>query len=313
VKSKDPSDSVSVVMGSYNAAAWIGATVESILAQTHPVAEIIIVDDGSVDQTAEIARSYGAQITLVQEQHRGRPHRNRGIELSKGAYVAFIDADDRWHPVKIERQLARLHELKTEWVVCEAEWLDSATEQVVRPAGSPLMEGDILEPLLLHNFIVASSPIVSRSVLGMIGGFDEGEDTAPVEDWDLWLRIAGRYPLAGVRERLVTVRLHDDSFLASTPMARKVRSVENVINRAVLREPARLTAQRGLALHNAYFAAGVGAFRHGHPGEARGYFLKAWQQRKNDAMALAYIGISWLPSRLSRDLARLKRRILGGA
>jgi glycosyltransferase involved in cell wall biosynthesis len=310
VKNQAHPDSVSVVMGSYNAAAWIGAALESVLGQTHPVSEIVIIDDGSTDQTAEIARSYGSQIRLIQEEHRGRPHRNRGIQESSGAMLAFLDADDFWHPAKVERQLAMLRERNAGWVVCEAEWLDSATERLVAPAGMGLMEGDILQSLFLHNFIVASTPIVSRQVLEAVGGFDESPDVAPVEDWDLWLRIAARYPLACVRERLVTVRLHNDSFLASTSLARRVCSLENVIDRAVAREPARLGPKRAVALHNTYFAAGVGAFRLGGRAEARRYFLKAWQERRADIAALAYIGLTWLPPKVATVLIQLRRRRL---
>jgi glycosyltransferase involved in cell wall biosynthesis len=302
------SDSVSVVIGSYNAAEWIGSTVESILGQTHPIAEIVVVDDGSTDQTAEIARSYGTLIRVVQEEHRGRPRRNRGIEISRGALVAFMDADDLWHPGKIERQVARLRDQRSEWVVCEAEWLDSATGRLVPPVGKAPTEGDILERLFLHNFIVASTPIISRRVLEAAGGFNESADVAPVEDWDLWLRIAASYPLACVPEQLATLRLHGDSFLASTPLARRVQSLENVISRAAAREPKRLGPKRARALHNAYFAAGVSAIRQGRAREARSYFLMAWGQQPGDAAALAYVGLSCMSPAISSNLLNLKRR-----
>jgi glycosyltransferase involved in cell wall biosynthesis len=306
------SDSVSVVMGSYNSAAWIAATIDSILAQTHPVAEVVIIDDGSTDRTAEIANSYGSRILLVQEQHRGRPYRNRGIQASKGALVAFIDADDYWHPEKIERQLARMREQRAEWVICEAEWLDMEAGRLIAPVGMAAMEGDILEALFLHNFIVASTPVVARRVLDAVGGFDESVDVAPVEDWDLWLRIAAMQPLACVRERLATLRLHTDSFLASTPLTRRIQSLENVINHSAEREPARLGPIRAVALHNAYFAAGVGAFRQGRTPEARTYFLKAWRQHPTDFGALAYAGLSWMGPMASARLLKLRRSLRDG-
>jgi glycosyltransferase involved in cell wall biosynthesis len=295
-------------MGSYNAEPWIGSALESILAQTRPVNEVIVVDDGSTDQTAEIAKSYGSPVHVVQEEHRGRPHRNRGIEESSGALIAFIDADDTWFPTKVERQLAELRAQAAEWVVCEAEWLDSDSEPRVTPVGPALMEGDILRSLFLHNFIVASTPLVSRRVLEDVGGFDESADVAPVEDWDLWLRIAARYPVACVRERLATLRLHSDSFLASTPLERRIRSLENVISRAAAREPARLGPSRAVALHNAYFSAGVGAFRMGRSAEARGYFLRAWREEKTDIAALAYLGLTWMPPKSASTLVEWKRQ-----
>lgn len=306
-----PSDSVSAVIGSFNASEWIGAAIESILSQTHPVEEVVIVDDGSTDRTAEIARSYGTLIRFVQEEHRGRPHRNRGVEISSGALVAFIDADDYWHSEKLERQLARMRQSGAEWVACDADWLDATTGLKVAPQGMALKEGDILAALFLHNFIVASTAVVSRRVLEEVGGFNEGVEVAPVEDWDLWLRIAERYPLACVSERLTTLRLHRGSFLASTPLDRRVRSLENVINRAASREPDRLGPRRALALHNAYFAAGVAAFRQGRGDWAREFFGNAWRQRRSDISALTYVGLTSMPSWVASSLLKLKRKILG--
>ncbi len=305
-------DSISVVIGSFNAAAWLKTTLESVLSQTHPVDELIVVDDGSTDATAEIAGAYGSRIRFIQEEHRGRPHRNSGIDVSRGAFIAFIDADDYWHPAKLERQLGRMRAQRTEWVVCEAEWLDSATGRTLPAVGMTLREGDILEALFEQNFIVASTPIVSRRVLEAVGGFDESPEVAPVEDWDLWLRIAARYPLACEREPLATLRLHGDSFLASTPLSRRVRSLENVINRASAREPMRLGPLRRIALHNSYYAAGVEAYRQRRGSEARGFFARAWQQRPGDIAALAYAGLSWMPQQTAVRLRKLARQLVHG-
>jgi glycosyltransferase involved in cell wall biosynthesis len=297
-----------VVIGSYNAAAWIRPAIESVLAQTYPVAEVIVVDDGSTDETAAIIRSFGAPILLVQETHRGRPYRNRGIEASSGGLVALIDADDLWRPDKLHRQIVRMRERKAEWIACDADWMDSETGKPAPTVERPPIEGDILTTLFLHNFIVASTAVVSRRALDEVGGFDESPDIAPMEDWDLWLRIAARYPLAIVQERLATVRLHHDSFLASTPLARRVQSLENVITRAAAREPARLESQRSMALHNAYFGAGVSSFRHGLRSEARGYFIRAWRQAPGNMAALAYVGLTFASPSLLAFALSLKGR-----
>jgi len=299
--------SVSVVIGAYNAAAWIGQTLESVLAQTYPVLEVIVVDDGSSDETAAIVQSYGAKIQYLAEEHRGRPHRNRGILESRGEVVAFVDADDFWHPWKIEQQVQVLRARGVAWGICDSQWLDAATGRTTAPEGVPVREGDILEPLFLNNFIVASTPIVARHVLNDIGCFDETPDVAPVEDWDLWLRIAARYPVACVHEKLVTLRLHDDSFLAATPLARRVLSLEHVVARAVAREPARLSRLRKEALFNVYHAAGVRVFRQQRPEEARPYFLKAWRQRPARPQTIAYLVMTFLGARTAASIINLKK------
>jgi len=300
---------VSVVIGAYNAAAWIGATLESVFSQTHPVAEVVVVDDGSMDRTADIVRSFRPRVQLLAEEHRGRPHRNRGILACHEDLVAFVDADDIWHPSKIARQLQLMTTRNTEWVYCESDWLDDATGLRVRASGVPVQEGDILESLLLNNFIVASTPMVTRRALEEAGYFEEGPEVAPVEDWDLWLRIAARHPIACVHEKLVTLRLHPDSFLARTPLAQRVQGEEHVIVRAVAREPLRLSRLQRRALSNVYHAAGVSEFRNGRMNESRTYFRKAWRQTPTRLESAVYVLMTYLGVKTSGLIVRLKRHL----
>jgi GT2 family glycosyltransferase len=300
--------SVSVVIGSYNAEAWIRQTLDSVLAQTHGVSEIIVVDDGSSDATPMIVGSYGGALNLLSESHRGRPHRNRGILASSGECVAFVDADDWWHPTKIEKQLGALVAQNAEWAVCDSQWLEAETGRLGPPVGEPARGGDILESLFLNNSIVASTPLVRRRALDDVGYFDESPEVAPVEDWDLWLRLAARYPVTCVPEPLATLRLHGDSFLAATPMARRVRSQEIVLSRAASREPERLGPLLGRALSNVNHAAGVRLFRQRRTAEARPYFLSAWKHQPARLESLTYVLLSLLGVRASMGALRVLRR-----
>ncbi len=302
--------SVSVVTGVYNSGRWIRQALDSVLAQTYPVREIIVVDDGSTDDTAGIAASYGGIVKYMREEHRGRPQRNRGVAAASGEFVAFIDGDDYWEPQKLERQLAQLIQRRLSWAICEAKWMDAGGGSIAGVSGSPLQDGDILESLLLHNFIVASTVVVAKSVLDECGYFDEGPEVAAVEDWDLWLRIAARHAVAGVREPLCALRLHGDSFLSGLPTAERVRHLETVIGRAVHREPSRLKPRRRRALANVSYAAGVQCFRSLRLDEARRYFLIALKRRPTSASALVYIVLTLLGPGVCRAVLGMKRRAI---
>lgn len=98
---------VSVVIPCYNGSEFIRETLDSVLAQSHPAAEVLVIDDGSTDDSAEIAAAYGSPVRVIRQENQGESTaRNRGIEEARGAWVAFLDADDLWHPEKLARQLA---------------------------------------------------------------------------------------------------------------------------------------------------------------------------------------------------------------
>ncbi len=119
--------SVSVVIPCYNAEPFLRETIESVLAQTVPVLEIIVIDDGSTDQSAAIAQSFGDQVRLIQQENSGESvARNKGIELANGNWIALLDADDKWHPEKIEKQVSAIHD---DAVVCiHTNWQTFGTE-----------------------------------------------------------------------------------------------------------------------------------------------------------------------------------------
>ena len=307
----DVSGSVSVVIGVYNSARWIREALDSVLAQTRPAGEVIVVDDGSTDDTPSIVGSYGGMVKYVQEEHRGRPHRNRGIRAARGDFIAFIDGDDYWRPQKLEMQLELLLANKLRWAICEAQWVDAGTGNQVKISSAPVQDGDILEALILNNFIVASTAIVARSVFEEVGYFNEAPDVAAVEDWDLWMRIAARFPVGCVRRKLCVLRLHGDSFLAALPTASRVAHMEGVIERAVGRDPSRLGPLRNRALANVSYAAGVQCFRRQHFGEARRYFAEAMRHDTARLDALGYVLLTFLGPSLGTAVVRRKRRVGG--
>src|SRR3990167_8128796 len=99
---------VSVVIPTYNYARYLPQAIDSVLGQTYPHIEVVVVDDGSTDESRDVLRAYGSRIRWVQQERQGvSAARNRGVRESRGDLVAFLDADDRWLPTKLERQVAR--------------------------------------------------------------------------------------------------------------------------------------------------------------------------------------------------------------
>lgn len=199
---------VSAVIPAYNAEATLAEAIESVLAQTHREIECIVVDDGSTDATAEIARRYGPAVTLVEEGNRGvAAARNRGLEVASGDYVGFLDADDAWVPTKVERLLAALEGRP------EA-GLAYCTLQMVDDDLRPLGEVRVANPRdVARNALLAEGPVITAifgliptRVLRGLGGFDERLSTGA--DTELTCRIARRHAIVGVDEPLTLWRQH---------------------------------------------------------------------------------------------------------
>jgi glycosyltransferase involved in cell wall biosynthesis len=192
---------VSVVIPAYNAEAYIHAALESALSQTYRRLEVIVVDDGSQDQTAAIVRAVKAQderVQLVQQPNCGvAAARNLGIERANGEFVAPLDADDIWYPEKIERQVQRMKRGGGSVGMVYSWWLGIDESDAVRLVTTPLaVEGDLYETLLFINFIAASAPLFRRSALERVGGYDpqlRAHGGQGCEDWDLSLRVADHY------------------------------------------------------------------------------------------------------------------------
>ena len=199
-------DKVSVIIPAYNAEAFICESVNSALAQTYRAVEVIVVNDGSTDRTMDRLREFGARIRVHQQPNMGLPSaRNAGVNLATGSWVAFLDADDLWMPEKIERQLACSNSPMryTDRLNFGARGDLPELQSLV----TPMYEGDLFLLLLLRgNFITVSSVLLRRDVFHEMGGFST--DLRSVEDMDLWLRIAERYPISLCPEPLVSYRFH---------------------------------------------------------------------------------------------------------
>ena len=182
------------------------------MAQTYPILEVLVVDDGSTDDTAAVVRGYGERVRLIQKVNGGDTSaRNVGIRQAQGEWLAFVDADDLWLPRKLERQVACLVEKKVSWVICDVEHFDDRSGRIIKSTHKALHAGDVLEALFLQNFIATPTPLIHKNVFEQVGLFSESTEYNFTTDWEMWMRIALRYPLGVVWQVLARRRVHSSS------------------------------------------------------------------------------------------------------
>jgi glycosyltransferase involved in cell wall biosynthesis len=199
---------VSVVIPTYNYARFLPRALDSVLRQTVQDFEILLIDDGSTDDTPAVVAPYLADRRLVyRHTANGGPARARnvGIRLARAPLVAFLDADDAWHPAKLERQLECFRrDPDLGLVYCQRRWLDDAGRELPFPR-PVLYRGHVALDLLRGSVICLSTCVVPRRVLDRVGLFDEGLTQS--EDYDLWLRVAEQYRFDYVNEVLADYRV----------------------------------------------------------------------------------------------------------
>lgn len=214
---------VDVIIPTYNCARHLPEAVESVLKQSFKCSKLIVVDDGSTDDTRAILRPYQDTISYIYQNNSGvAKARNTGILASESTYIAFLDADDVWLSNKLERQIDlfgdnsglalvfcdlilfddHLTYDKTFWQRCGCyEDLKREQKQITNAFGK----------LMYHNFIYPSTALVKRECFGRVGLFDESFRGAVAEDKDMWLRIAAQYNMGCVADTLVKRRMHEYS------------------------------------------------------------------------------------------------------
>jgi glycosyltransferase involved in cell wall biosynthesis len=231
--------SVSVVIPAYNAERFLKDALDSVLRQTHPPVEILVIDDGSTDGTPRLAMSMAGVRCISQVNAGVSAARNRGTEEAQGRFVAFLDADDAWEADKLAIQTADLREDHFSYTALmhSNERLEPLHE-VQSDRSVPLLEG-----LLFRGNVVGtpSSVIVPRDVLLETGGFDR--KLSMCADWDLWIRLSTRMASRYASKPLVRYRIHDESM--STNLQRYEADAVYMLEKAfTLDLPSSLRARR---------------------------------------------------------------------
>ena len=314
---------ISVIIPAYNSAAFIGDALASIQHQTHPVDEIIVVDDGSTDDTASAVEATGQEVIYLRQENQGpSAARNLGIRKASGNWIAFLDADDQWTPLKIEEQIATLEEYpELRLVASDMAEIDARgntiTESVLDKhrllerfrelAGGPVPNA--LAALMEKNFIPTGTVLAHRESLVETGLFNP--EIRFGEDLELWAKVASRHPIGCLPRVHMLRRQHGANATENTiPMledlvkvTRSVRTATNDILKSQGVDPDRLVAE---ALWN----LGYHLFTLGDYADARSAFWDSLREHPSRRAFLYHLACR-LPRPLIRHLRHIKQNLSG--
>jgi glycosyltransferase involved in cell wall biosynthesis len=196
---------VSIIIPTYNRKAFVSQAVESVLAQSYEDYELIVVDDGSTDGTRKALQRYEKRLLYLSQANQGvSAARNNGLTYAQGEFVAFLDSDDLWLPKKLAVQIAFMDRHPGAQICYTDEiWIRRGV-RVNPKKRHAKYDGEIYPHCLSLCIISPSSALMRRGLFVQVGGFDPG---LPVcEDYDLWLRVAARYPVYFIPQRLIVKR-----------------------------------------------------------------------------------------------------------
>lgn len=260
---------VSVVIPTYDRAELVVRALHSVLAQTRPPDEVIVVDDGSTDDTVERIRAQFPTVRLLAQPNRGvSAARNTGIRAATGEWIALLDSDDEWLPFKLERQLRAV---ANETLLCHGDEIWIRRGRRVNPMKKHRKYGGhIFEKCLPLCVISPSSVLLPRQLLDAVGLFDESLPAC--EDYDLWLRVTARFPVVYVDEPLIVKHGGHDDQLSRRHWGMdrfRIAALEKILASDALDEHQRAAARSILANKIAIYASG--ARKRGRLTEARAY------------------------------------------
>jgi len=314
---------VSVIIPTYNSAKYISETLDSVLAQTYRDYEIIVVDDGSTDNTYEIIKQYHvnniqdiqliemtnpskraqqaqrAELIYIYKQNGGPASaRNVGIKNAKGEYIAFLDSDDLWLPEKLEKQVRYFEEHPDVGLVfSDCIRFDEKGLQERRNQKKRFISDDMFVNIWWDNMIATLTVMLRKHCFDKVGIFDESKEVEGSEDWEMWLRIAKEYRLGYLSEPLAKYRVRSGGHCRSN-IDRAYKAIKVVFDKywedmeRKLPNPEKLGRKR---LFKHHFDYGFSFFYTGDPQKARKQFKKAVKYDSFNFRAIIYYMATFLP------------------
>ena len=245
---------VSVIIPNYNHARFVGDAIQSVLDQTYKNYEIIVVDDGSTDNSREVISQFGDKVQCIHQKNAGlSAARNTGIKASKGSLIGVLDADDMYGPMFLETLVGELQaNPSADGVYCGYQFVDEKNSLLPQIENRPVASDELHTALLDGNFFVPESIFLRRHVYDAVGLFDEA--LRACEDWDVWLRATKKFKIIHSHEILTRHRVLAGSM--STDPLRMLTARLTVLSKHVGEEP---TVSGSSTAHRAYGRAYLGS------------------------------------------------------
>lgn len=324
----DQTPLVSVIIPAYNATKYIGAAIDSVLAQTYENYEIIVVDDGSTDGTKEKLHAYRDRIVYHYQKNRGEAGaRNSGIRLAKGPLLAFLDADDLWMPQKLEIQVEALQRYPDAALAFTDGNKIDEQGNVVRPLmptdpkafwgwitrygdpGAGPVAGWWYRELILRNFVHVSSVLLRTRCLDGLNGFDVSAPHGV--DYSLWMQLAKRHQFVFVGAPLTIYRQVPTGLSGgfATGMDKWDGAHAIVIERELEGVPPELEDLVRSRLAFLYWKLGWRRFHWGRYAESRAMFRKCLANDRRRVQAWLFLAASYLPAWAIGCIRAVKRRV----
>lgn len=254
---------VSVIIPNYNYGRFISEAIDSVLAQTYRNIEIIVVDDGSNDETSEVLKIYNDKLKWVKQSNQGVANaRNNGVGESRGKFIAFLDSDDIWFPEKIEKQI-KIFLSDDEIGLVHCGFVDFDNNGNFFEEHLDGLEGWVALDMLRYQkksiLGGGSAVLVTKKAFDKVGGFDQS--VSPAEDWEFYYRVARHYKVGLIPEVLLKYRVHGNNNHLNIP--RMERAILGAFDKAFCEKDAKLEAIRSSCygkihsvLAGSYFRAG---------------------------------------------------------
>lgn len=220
---------VSVIIPTFNREEYISDTIQSVLDQTYKDFEIIVVDDGSTDNTRKKLEQFNSKIKIIKQKNSERAvSRNNGVRNASGEYIAFLDSDDLWVKDKLEKQVEILDNDKNYILVYGKSLRINEKSQNIKFAKRQTegFTGNVFEKLLMRNFIVSATPMVRRECFDLTQGFES--KYIPYEDWEYWLRFSLLGKFFFLPKTLAYYRVHPQQSVKLTT-AEKIEEVTTLL------------------------------------------------------------------------------------
>lgn len=283
---------VSVILPTYNRSKMVSRAIRSVLYQTYPFFELIIVDDGSTDDTEQVLATFrDKRIQHIRcEKNRGGPTaRNMAIKRAKGEYVAFQDSDDEWMPKKLEKHISLFERLPSNYGVVYSDCLVIEDKRrYLISSNYPPKSGFVMDDILNGNFVTMQI-VTRRSCLVEEGLFDE--NLHRLQDWELWIRISQKYHYYYIPEPLTVVYRHKNSLTSN--LNELIKSTEFILqkHKKVFQENRHALGKRLAILADMYA-------RKSDFSKAKDIYGKVFPLNKNYKYLLARILLTIFPNRL---------------